>query len=192
MGTYAVDDLPIRSESLDFGLDTFALAGANAPTLNVGAYPLVDYQIDGVTANNNSKTSMIHRTLSAPPNMVTNSSIDTTVGESATADQATLKISARVNGSPAIGATIDASVAKSNKQGSVDTGVGTAGELVTTAAQSLTSSWVVYSFTVDLSGISPGDPLTIAIQCVNDDTGGSGGGDAEIGDVTITLNVRGE
>ena len=69
---------------------------------------------------------------------------------------------------------------------------GTAGsDLCTTAAQNLTTIMAQYTFTITATSLVRGDLLRIFIRTVITESGGTGAQKAEIGGVSVQMDIRG-
>ena len=69
---------------------------------------------------------------------------------------------------------------------------GTGGsDLCTTAAQTLTTSFADYSFTVTDTALTAGDRLIVYVQTVIEETAGGGALFAVIGSIEVQLDIRG-
>lgn len=79
----------------------------------------------------------------------------------------TIRVTAKISGAVAVAQTLDCEVFKDTA------GAALGSDLVTTAAQSLTTSFADYDFVVTPTGLVKGDKLDVQLTTVNNDTGGS-------------------
>ena len=69
---------------------------------------------------------------------------------------------------------------------------GTAGsDLCATAAQDLTTSMAQYTFVITATGLVRGDMLRILVRTVITESGGTGAQKAEIGGISVQMDIRG-
>lgn len=165
--------------------------GADTLTLTRGTYTDPYNYWAGNDSNNNVKTDDLQFETFVPVGHADYASIRTDLGETTAQADITLKVYAKVTGTPATSATLTAACYRSLGDGTVDTSIGSSGNIVTTGSQSLTTSWTEFSFTIDGTDIVEGDYLNVRIRAVNNDTGGSGGGHVLIGDVGWWYYERG-
>lgn len=91
----------------------------------------------------------------------------------------------RVDGVPNVGATVDLELRVLDRNG------GAGADIVTTAAQSLSTSWQDRSFACNVSSIELGQCLSLVVVTNVDDTGGGGTIKAEISEIALIFTNRG-
>ena len=97
----------------------------------------------------------------------------------------TLRVRAKVSVARQVSATVDAVVQQKEEDG------GQGGDLVTTAPQSLTTSYANYDFTVTPTGLVAGDVLHLQGGLATDDTGGGSDGYPLATQVSVFCQVKG-
>lgn len=153
---------------------TGALLGASAGTpsgalgLTVGSHGSASPILASEAANNSSVTNKCRFVTWLPQ--------DYQAGQAVT-----LRVHARITGDVAVSQTIDATVYEG------DTEAGVSSDLCATAAQTLTSAFANYDFTVTPTALGPGDILDIELTAVADDTGGSANKLIQIGAVELRV-----
>lgn len=160
-------------------------AGAGAWTLVHGGWASPTVYGHGETSNNNAKTVDLQHALRLHELFVSTDSV--LPGDAATALILEVTVKCRLTGTPATSGTLDLTAFRSTKNAGVDTAIGSSGELVTTGPQDLkavaANTWQTIVFEVDVSEVGENDVLNLVLRGVNNDTGGTGGGRIEIGDV---------
>lgn len=157
---------------------TGALLGTTAGTpsgafgLTYGTHGSASPKIVGESASGNSKTNTCRRLYTLPP-------------EYQEAETVTLRVHARITADANTSETIDAEVYETDGEA----GVGS--DICATAAQTLTTSFASYDFTITATTLTAGDTLDIELTGVADDTGGAAGAVIEIGEVFLLLDIRG-
>lgn len=96
----------------------------------------------------------------------------------------TIRVRAKVSAARQVTQTIDATI---KKQGDATLG----SDIVATAAQTLTTSYANYDFTVTPTGLAAGDVLVGTIVAAADDTGGGNNGAITVTAVTILATTSG-
>ena len=96
-----------------------------------------------------------------------------------------VQIRAKVTVAATVSATIVAAAYRADGAG------GDSANLVTTAAQNLTTAFANYAFAITGTTFNPGDVLDVLITGVCNDTGGSTGAVIEISAVAMLLSVEG-
>lgn len=151
-------------------------AAAGTPTdafgLTVGTFGSASPKIVGESASGNSKTNYARTTFTLPPEYVDGQTV-------------TFRVRARITASANTSQTVDFSCYEADGEA----GIGS--DLCTTSAQTLTTSFADYDFTVTPSSLAAGDLLDMQITGEADDTGGSAGAVIEIGKTQILLDIRG-
>jgi hypothetical protein len=96
----------------------------------------------------------------------------------------TLRVSARVGTAVEVSADLDAAVCR--LEGAGDAGA----DVCVSPAAPLSTTWSDADFTLTGSGLSPGDVLDVELTVSLDDTGGSAGAKAYIGDARLLCATR--
>lgn len=196
--SYALANLPAIQQTLrDFTLEEWvnvSSAGAGAWTVDPGDWADPVRFGAGEVSNNNTKTVDLILEFEVPQTKITPDSNPGQIAD-ATAVPMQLVVEARLTGTPATAANLDASVFKLDRRGGKDTTIGASGELVTTSPQNMlaagANNWATYTFTVDADDLVGGDKVSIALRGVNNDSGGTGGGAIQIGAVKLVGYVHG-
>lgn len=192
MGTYNIDNLPLRQITLPIPLKGFTSVGANGFTHSPGTFAAPIEKIAGDVANNNTKTGDGTADWNVHEAHAEYGGIDVNLSEALTDADLTVRVRARSTGTCATAMTVDVTAFRSNAEGSVDTSIGTSGDLCETAAQTVSTSWANYDFTIDGEDLLRGDKLNIGLRLLSNDNGGTGGGAIEIGSVRVISNIRGD
>ena len=156
---------------------TGALLGTAAGTpsgafgITVGTHGTASPKLVGESASGNSKTNSCRKLVY----------MDARYDDGETV---TIRVHARITANCNTAQTLDVEAYAGDKEA----GVGS--DLVTTSAQTLTTSWADYDYTVTVTGLSAGDPLDVEITGVANDTGGTAGAVIEIGDIRILADTR--
>lgn len=98
----------------------------------------------------------------------------------------TCNVRAHVDVNPNTTKTVDLLVWKMG-----DDGITTGSDLVSTSAQSVTTTDAEYAFTVNLSGLLAGERLFVEVQMALDDSGGTGDKFGFINKVALSGSLRG-
>lgn len=93
-----------------------------------------------------------------------------------------LRVRAKVSAARTVSATVDAVVRRM-------TDAGVTADLVTTAAQALTTSYANYDFTITPTTIVAGDVLFVDVFLATDDTGGNSNGTPTISALQVRATV---
>lgn len=186
----ATAPLRIVESFLPLPLDEWNDIGASTLTLTRGGWGVGTKKLASTASNNNALTHTLERSILLPHNTSAVGDISTARGEVAGDADHTLVVSIRRTGTPATSLQLAAEAYKSDGEA----GVGS--NLVDTSAVNLLSDtlndWVEHEFNIDGSGgLAGADELHIMLRCVNNDTGGSGGGTIEIGKTYLKINKRG-
>ena len=181
-GRFNYANVPATLRTKVVPLDSVRLAGADAPTLSAGSFAAPGKKITSATANNNGKTGDILFSITVPKTAAQINAPYTALGESASTFDITMRVRARLVGTPTGDKKLSASAVRSDKEGGFDSGIGTAGQLNETGEQTLTTSWANYTFTFDGADLSPGQELEVGLRIALVDVGGPGGY-AEIGSI---------
>lgn len=193
MSTLARADLPVILSLYRLDLHSFENVGAQNMTLSSGTFAAPITKLVSPTVNNNTKTCDIRFRTQVAVRHADAATIDLTapVPETAANADIAVVVSARSTGTPTTSKTLDLQAFRSNRQGGVDTAIGVSGDICDTAAQPLTTSWADYTFVLDGTDLSQGDPLELCFRTFQNDTGGTGGGEIEIGDICMQPYERG-
>jgi hypothetical protein len=193
MSTSVREDLPIQLTTRHLDLSAGINVGSDNLTLSNGTFAAPATKLASPTVNNNTKTCDMRFRDVLCARHVEAATIDLTapVPEVAANANVSVIVRARSTGTPTTSKTLDLVAFRSNREGSVDTSIGTSGDVCTTAAQTVTTSWADYTFTLDGTGLLAGDPMEYCFRTFQNDTGGTGGGEIEIGDIKITEYERG-
>jgi len=157
---------------------TGARLGASAGTpagafgLTVGTHGSATPIIVGEDAYYNSKTNRMRIQRAIPPEYVAGETLQ-------------IVIRAKVGATMGTEQSIDVSCYLSDEEG------GLGSDLIATAAQNLTTSYVDYTFTVTAGGLAAGDVLDIEITGVANDTGGTANEHIYIGKVSLLKDIKG-
>lgn len=144
---------------------------AGAMGLTPGTHGSAAPVLVGEAANNNSKTNRARFLIPLPETYEDGETV-------------TLRFSAKVGGALAVAQTIDVTAHKLDGDATVGS------DLCTTAAQTLTTSFADYDFTITPTGLVAGDVLDVEVTLVANDTGGSANQAASIGLATLLCDVR--
>ena len=178
-GKYNSDNIPATLRTKAISLAALTSVGADSVTLDVGDWSDPSILITTAAANGGAtatRTCDLKGEIVVPELAVTTASLEG--DEAATLPDITFRLSAQLDpDAPLVSHALDLTVKKSNQQG----GVGS--ELCTTAQKTITDSWAEYSFTVDGSGLAPGDVLQFVIRMALNDTGGSTNHTMQLGGV---------
>lgn len=186
MAIFNTNNMPIESNTIGMPLSDIGQVSGDTGARTAGDWSSGGQIWAAASANNNTKTLVLALPqLTLPQGYAYPGGIDPDAGESASDADIVLNIRAKVSANAATSQQIDAQVYVSDLQG----GVGS--DIVSTAAQSLTTSWATYSFTCDGTTLLIGSQLNAYIRTVVNDTGGSGTCTAQIGSVWWTVGVRG-
>jgi len=97
----------------------------------------------------------------------------------------TIRVRAKVTVAATVSATIVPTAYRADGAG------GVSANLVTTAAQALTTGFANYDFVVTPTAVVPGDTLDVLLTAACNDTGGTTGAVIQISAVTVLLNSQG-
>jgi hypothetical protein len=185
-GKYNSDNIPATLRTKVISLADMTSVGADAPTLSVGTWADPSTKWETPAANGGAtatRTCDLKCEFVVPELAVTTASLEG--DEAATLTDITVRISAQLDpDAPLVSHALDLTAKKSNQQG----GVGS--ELCTTAQQTITDSWAEYSFTVDGSGLAPGDLVALVIRMALNDTGGSTNHTMQLGGIEVDSYER--
>lgn len=156
------------------GAQIGATAGtpAGALGLTIGTHGTATPKAISEAANNNSKTDSGRFQFVLPAEYVSAGSVK-------------VRVSARVTGALQVAQTIDCLCYKS------DLAAGVSADLCATAAQTVTTSFANYDFTITATDLVAGDLLDILLTALANDTGGSANKVIEIGGITVLCDVKG-
>jgi hypothetical protein len=186
MANFNIQKLPIVVRDYGLPLETMAEVGGNSSLLVRGVWSSGGRYWTSDSANNNTKTiELACAQFVLPYGYAFPGSIQTSIGETLAQSNVTLAISAQITAAAATSANIDAQAYVSDLE------AGAGSDIVTTAAQTLGTSWAVFNFTLDGTTLLEGSALNIFIRGVVNDSGGSGTIAAEIGDVRLLIGQRG-
>lgn len=136
-------------------LQLAASPGSSILGLTSGTHGSASPVLTGNGANNNSKSDSARILVSLSPFYTAGATV-------------TLRVRCKISAAAATAQTIDALVFKS------DLAAGVSSDLCTTSAQTITTSYANYDFTIDPTTLSPADTLDVLITALSNDTGGSG------------------
>jgi len=154
MAIFNTNDMPIESSLYIAELNGTTQASGDAGTYEDGDWSSGGRKWSAAGANNNTKTLVLAvPQLILPQGYAYPGNIDTDAGETVAQSDIVLNIRAKVSASAATSQQIDAQVYVSDLEG----GVGS--DIVSTAAQNLTTSWATYSFTCDGTTLLIGSEL---------------------------------
>lgn len=157
-------------------LGTSAGTPSGAFGLTAGTHGTAAPKIVSEAASGASITNSCRRTFSLPPEYVAGETV-------------TLRVRAKeAVGSATVGTTIDAEAYQADKDGGL---TGSPTDLVTTNALAVTTSVGNKDFTINPTGLAPGDVLDIELTGVANDTGGSVGTVLEIYDTALLMDIQG-
>lgn len=186
MAIFNTNNMPIESCTFGMPLSAIGQVSGDTGTRTTGDWSSGGQLWAGAGANNNTKTLVLALPqFTLPQGYAYPGGIDTDAGETLADADIVLNFRAKVSANAATSQQIDAQVYVSDLQG----GVGS--DIVSTAAQNLTTSWATYSFTCDGTTLLIGSQLNAYMRAVVNDSGGAGTITAQIGAVWWTINVRG-
>lgn len=145
-------------------------ATATAFGLAGGTHGTGSPKLQGKAANADTTTSKGRFEFTLPP-------------EYAAGGVITLRVHIRMSAAPAVSATLDAEVFKTDRE------AGAGSDICATAAQAITT-WADKDFTITPTGLAAGDTLDVELTTVVNDTGGGGAFVAQVGSVQMLLMER--
>lgn len=178
MADYSIDNLPIVTTLEDHvPLYPSRDVGADAWTETDGGFGSGDEKLASPTSNNNSKVSARKWDWIVPVWAVQASTVVTARGEAASDADRTLRFRMQRTGNPHSALSVDCEVYNLSAQDGAGSNLVTSG---TVNLKALSTGWLDVDFDVDMADVSRGDCLAIVLRVSNDDTGGAGGGEAEV------------
>lgn len=150
-------------------LQLAATPGSSILGLTSGTHGSASPLLSGNGANSNSKSDSARTCIALHPLYLAATTV-------------TLRVRCKISGAAATAQTIDALVYAS------DLAAGISADLCATAAQTITTSYANYDFTITATSLLPGTPLDILITALANDTGGSGTLTITISNVELRFN----
>jgi hypothetical protein len=188
MARLTIDSFEATARTRRLSLIDSRDVGADAWTETDGGFGSGTEKLATPTSNNNSKTSARKWTLTVDDRHIDASSVVAARGEASTLANLSLVVNAKRTGTPQVGLDLDVEVYVLDDEGAAGS------NLVSTGTVDLKSTgvgtWAEHTFAITGATIGRGDLLSIVARVVNNDTGGSGGGEAEIGGISLVDNAR--